>query len=895
MNNFLKIHPLIAAALLSLPCISYGGMLKEEAVRKQAMVNIATRDNSESCISVDLNRPAPEISGFPGISPAAVPGRFAVTLLRQTNLRDQAVRDIQIEQMDYLTTQGFFTATDRSIATDSGALPARTYQMTWQGFANNQTGYGNALCFNYGRREFAGIEKTEKSPETVMDMDVYDVTYTIKLADAPAWTQSPEAKRLFPKLRQLSEDGKGHVKVVRTHSGWRSTYEIEIEAAQASRGQTNNYAFEMQKSLLRQPPTLELARQQIALQAGDTSWLARNSIACLPLQLQRGGDDKPVPGTMRQSEAPTPFTATYYDKADRKPYELGAMYKALHILSALEHAGLAKMERIKPLLAKDKPANESCPPAADAQNDGVRFTLTPEAAQALELSGYGSGCIPAGRIALELLDVQGIRGSYQIKARGVLSQTPDWASKIGEQLPALKSLLDNGVQMTGQLNYASYEGEGQWRLSGLSPIYPEINYNSVPPQLAALFPRTLAAFPVPPIKAPALMQQDQARAAFNALPAAAAAAPYTMQTTAPVAAPALPAKPAPYPAEGAPVHVVSIYQANFPQDMPRKFQEHPEGKVNLKVSANNAVLLLHAYEPVEWHIEAAHGVELKQVIAIGFYEPRVTLSGGGKPKVFITREIDIMQRMGTRLFNRFPTNSEANDLIDIAAATRALTAAAPATVQASNQAPASGFSISAKTPAFALPPPLKPAPNGTRISLQSAFTEAVNGNTLRRGPAGAYTDAWSDHAFSAGKLYYEGKMKVTGALAAHTHANIGLCLERGKGIDVPPMPGGTTVISHGEQKLYKDGDIFGIAADLDRGKLYFSVNGQWLSGTPDNGNGFPLENGKHYRACVLAAGTVTSEVKQGIPQSDTTWEVNFGERPFKSPKPSGYVAFNGTK
>ncbi len=918
MTNHSKFSGLLAVACLSLSGISYGESLKldsrliadipyesvapamEEAVRKQAIVNSVTRENSEPCISVDLNRPAPEISGFPGIAPAAVPGRFAVTLLRQTNFRDQAVRDIQIEQLDYLTTQGFFTATDRSIATDSGALPARTYQMTWQGFANNQTGYGNALCFNYGRREFAGIEQTEKSLETIMDLDVYDVTYAIKLTHAPAWTQSADAKRLFPKLQQLSEDGKGHVKVVRTNSGWRSTYEIEIEieieAAQASRGQANNYAIEMQKNLMRPPPSLEDAKQQIAMQATDTNWLSRNGIACLPLQLQRGGDDKPAPGNMRQSEAPTPFTATYYDKADRKPYELGAMYKALHILSALEHAGLAKMERIKPLLAKDKPANDSCPPAADAQNEGVRFTLNPEAAQALELSSYGGGCIPAGRIALELLGVQGNRGTYQIKARGVLSQTPDWATKIGEQLPALKSLLANGIQMTGQLNFASVEGEGKWRLSGLLPNYPEINYNSVPPQLAALFPRTLAAFPNTPLKAPALMQQDQARAAFNALPAAAAAAPYTMQAIAPAAAPVSPPKPAPYPADGAPVHVVSIYQAYFPRDMQRKFQEHPEGTVNLNVSADNAVLLLLAYEPIEWHIEAARGVELKQVIAIGYYEPRVTFSGGGKPKVFVTRKVDIMQRMGINLFNGFPTRSGANDLIDIATATRALTDAAPATFQASSEAPASGFSIGAQTSAFALPPPLKPGPNDTRIRLQSAFTEAVNGNTLMRGISGAYTDAWSDHAFSAGKLYYEGKMKVTGSLSAHTHANIGLCLDHDTGIDVPSMPGGSTVISHGEQKLYKDGDIFGIAADLDQHKLYFSVNGKWLSGTPESGNGYPLEKSKQYRACVLAAGTTTGDVKQrGIPQSDTTWEVNFGERAFKFAKPSGYVAFNGSK
>jgi hypothetical protein len=338
--------------------------------------------------------------------------------------------------------------------------------------------------------------------------------------------------------------------------------------------------------------------------------------------------------------------------------------------------------------------------------------------------------------------------------------------------------------------------------------------------------------------------------------------------------------------------VVSIYQAFQPKGAPRDGQQHPEGVVNLNVKEDHAVLLLFAYEPIEWHINADRGVDLKRVIAIGYYEPRVTFSGGGKPQVIVTRKAEVMQRMGIDLSNGFPTRSEANDLIDIAAASRALTGAVPSSYQASYEAPASGFTISSQTPGFVLPALQAPAAKGSPITLKSSFTEAVTGNKLLRGPAGAYTEAWSDRAYSAGKIYYEGKMKVTGSLTAHTHANIGLCLVRGNAIDVP-MPGGSTVIRHGEQKLFKEGDVFGIAADFDQRRLYFRVNGKWLSGQPESGDGFPLQQGKEYRACVLAAGTVSSEVKQGIPRSDTTWEINFGETPFYSPIPSGYTPFRG--
>lgn len=713
----------------------------------------------------------------------------------------------------------------------------------------------------------------------------------------PAWVNDPDAKRWFPKLQQLTEDSKSHAKLIRTKDGWRAAYEVELEAAQAAKPQAagNNYQQEMMKNLLRQPPGLDEVKQLVAGQSNDTNWVSRNGVACLPIQLQCGGDDKPVPGNVRPPETSAPFSATYYDRADRKEYELRMMFKSLHVLAALEHAGLAKMEHIRPVRAKRRSARDAI--SSDVQNGGVRFTLSREATEALGLANYGGGCIPAGRITIDLLSMQGNRGMFQIKARGVVAQTPDWVLKISEGLPALRSLIANGLQMSGQLSFAALEGEGKWRLGGLSPSYPDINYNTLPPHLVPLLPLTVAAFPSKPVKAPALVQMNQDPVTLNAgLPAAtpvatANAAPSIAPLPAPAPAPA-PARPAPYPAEGAPVHVVSIYQGVRPQGSTRGGQDHPEGVAKIKVTEDNAVLLLLAYEPIEWQIEAGRGIDLKRVIAIGYYEPRVIFSGGGKPQVHIARRADLQQRTGISLKNRFPVRSESNDLIDIAADTRALTDTLPKTFQASNEAPVFGFTIGPQTPGFVLPSPQAPMQNGAPITLKSAFMEAVQGNRLFRGRSGAYTDAWSDRSYSAGKLYYEGTMRVTGSMTAHTHANIGICLERGIGIE-GATPGGSTVIGHGEQRLYKEGDVFGIAADFDQHKLYFRVNGKWLSGLPESGNGFPLQPGKQYRACVLAAGTVAGEVKEGKPQSDTAWEVNFGEKPFHSSLPSGYVSFNG--
>jgi len=866
----------------------------EGAVRKQALVYVMTREAADACIVLDLNHPPPEVMGQPGIAMYSAPGRYAITLLRQTNIRDQPARDIQFGQIDYLVSQGLLSATDGSVDTDDGPRPVRSYQMTWAGFSAIQQNHGSSLCLPYGRREFVGVEKIEKLLEKVMDLDVYEVTYVSRITDIPDWASTVEARRMFPKLPQLIAETKGKAKVIRAREGWRSAYEVEMEAAQIAKGTTtSDYLMQTIKNLERATPSLDEAKSLVSAQAVDVNWVSRTGIACLPLQLQRGGDDKIAPGAVRDAPA---FTVTYYDRGDRKEYEYRTMAKALHILSALEGAGLAQMEQIKPLLPIRK-ANKDASPVSAAQNTGVRYQVSREAVEALGLSGYGGGCVPAGRLKVEALAVRSNRGTVQVVARGIVEQTPEWAAKIGEKLPALKSLIETGLPLSGQMGFAAEKGAGKWRLVGLSPSYPETSYNDIPTHLVPLMPLTVAAFPVKPVKAPTLVPQEFVPPEPTPVPAP-AQAPGMVYANALPPAPSTPAQltpsQPPYSAEDAPVHVVSIYQASLRGGEQRGFQQHPEGVVNLDVNEPDAVLLLFAYEPVEWHISAAKGIALKRVIATGYHEQRVTFAGGGKPQVVTAGGGEILRQSGVNLRNGFPTGRDANDLIDIAAISHALTGALPRSFQGGYEASATSFVIGPQSPRFTLPARQAPDSGGNTVTLRSAFGEAVKGSLLLRGPAGAYTDAWSDRAYSAGRVYYEGWMRVTGALAAHIHANIGLCLVRGNTIETS-VPGGTTVIHHGEQKLYKDGDVFGIAADFEQQRLYYHVNGAWVTGVPGSGSGIPLEKGKEYRACLFAASTTSSELQRGGARSDTTWETNFGDRPFSKTIPSGYVPFQGKK
>lgn len=913
MKRIHKVAITVVSALLVLGGSSYGlwmawdsGLIgsnprapvataMENAVRRQATANAMTRDTVESCIVLELDHPPPEVKGLPGIAIHSAPGRYAISLLSQVNLRNQPGRDIQLGQMDYLASQGLFSVIDSSVSTDGGPRPAKSYQMTWAGFSAIQQNHGNSLCLPYGRREFAGIEKIEKLLEKVLDLEVYEVTYLNKVTDVPAWASTSEASRLFPKLPQLIAETKGKAKVIRAKGGWRSAYEVEMEAALAAKGNTNSNYLKQMMNLEHGVPTLNEAKDLVLAQTVDTNWVSRYSMACLPLNIQRGGDDKVKPGVERDRSA---FTVTYYDRGDRKEYEYRTMVKALHILSALEGAGLAQMEQFKPPPLPKGVTNASYP---NINNTGIRYQLSREAVEALGLSGHGGGCVPAGRLNVEVLAVHSNRGTVQIAARGIIAQTPEWAAKIGEQLPALKSLIENGLPMSGQVNVAPEGGVGKWLLAGLSPSYPETDFNAMPAHLIPLMPLTAAAFPGKSVKAPTLVEQEfipskRVQVSTGSLsPTLASQAPTQglPQSNAQHLIPLTTAQPVsvipPYPANDSPVHVISIYQGVLPGGKRRGFQEHPECVVNLTVTEPDAILLLFAYEPIEWHIKTSNGLTLKRVIATGNYEQRVTFDGGGKPQVVTSRDKTILRQAGVELRNGFPTGRDANDLIDIATISRALTGALPRSYQGRDDITAAGFAIGPQTSRFALPLRQSPDSVGGTVKL---LGEAVEGNRLLRGIGGAYTDAWSDRTYSAGKVYFEGKMRVTGSLTAHSHANIGLCLSRGKTIETSTSSG-AMAIRPNEQKLYKDGDIFGIAADFDQQRLYYHVNGVWATGTPGSGNGIALKEGKEYRAYLLAAGTTSSELQRGDTRSDTTWETNFGERSFSEMIPSGYVPFQG--
>lgn len=942
MNNKLKIEIAAVAGVVVLSAGGYGawhawdnGMIgdnpraptpqaMETAVRFQAAYHAKTTGARQPCLSLDLGSAQPEIVGIPGIGQQSVPGMHAATLLLQTNSRNQQVRDMQFAQFDYLAKQGLFSVVDTTITTDDGVeRPAKSYRLTWKGYASGRSNYGSTLCLNYGKREFASIEHIEKTLEKMMDLEVYDVSYKTTVKGVPAWASTEEAHRHFPKLAELTGDGNGKAKVIRSHDGWRAASELEVEISIAAKGGQNSSLAEMYKKQMRgmmDVPTITLdeAKELVAKQTAETEWASRSGVPCLPLNVQRGGDEKDAQGARDAAE----FAVTYYDRNDRKPYEYQTMARNLHVLAALEGAGLAEMEALRPAppparIGRKQPAQ----PVESPKPPGIRYKVNKEAMSAMGVTGYGGGCIPAGRTKIEVLALQDGYDSSQtsVHVRATIDQTPEWALKIAEGLPAFKTILENGLAMQGSL-YRMPEGgaeAGKWKLNGLTPIYPTLSYDSIPAHLKPIMPLTAAAFPGKAVKAPGLVPDLRASAPAPILrvepgygsagaPAAAPAPPASIDyapapaykpTPAPVPVP-MPKKTSSgpiYPADGSPVHVVSIYEAPLPGGAKRGFQQHPEGSVSITVSTNNATLLLFSYEPVEWKINAAKDVKLKRVVATGHYDQRIVFNGGGTPEVSATKMSTLADQSGIDPRSMsVPRKADVNGMNAVAALTQALTGALPASFQTAYTAPEAGFAIDDRTPKFALPAPRAPGATPIAVNLQGMWSDGkfINGYTVQRGSAGAYNEYWTDRAYSAGKAYFEGKLRVTGSLAAHTYANIGLCMATEKGVDMSDQKG-VLALGHSEQRLYKDNDLFGVAADYDNQVVYYRVNGKWITGEPGSGSGRRLRKGMEYRACVLTSGTTSGDVERGKIRSDSTWEVNFGTKAFADPIPAGYRPYQG--
>jgi len=155
------------------------------------------------------------------------------------------------------------------------------------------------------------------------------------------------------------------------------------------------------------------------------------------------------------------------------------------------------------------------------------------------------------------------------------------------------------------------------------------------------------------------------------------------------------------------------------------------------------------------------------------------------------------------------------------------------------------------------------------LNTQISGLTIGNGNTSRSSNTGdAWRTTYGTLAASSGKFYWE--QKVTGSVgSAHyigitdqdenrhsntndfENANVSAYCYRGDGGKVTSVSG-STVLTASAGASFTNGDIIGVAMDLDNQKIYFSKNGTWqasgdpTSGSTGTGSFFNITAGKLY-------------------------------------------------
>jgi hypothetical protein len=449
-----------------------------------------------TCVSPDAQQIQPDAQGRPGIAPRQAPGQHAATYLLQGSPHTQLTRDRLLKQMSFLAKQGLYTEHDASLETDAGPQPAKEYRLTWKGFAALSQEYGP--CFSAGARAFGAIGKIEKVVDNQAALEVWEVSLPSSMQGVPEWAASAEAKALFPRLAEMSAPRTEKVRVIRGKEGWLSEQEMQTQlhlAKLRSAGQDVSALVGMIARGGGQAVPLVLddaaARKLVDEYLAGEQWQARGASACVPVQFQRGGDERQAGAFDR-----TTFTATWLDKpaTERRPHELKTMLTQLHLLSAVERSGFAKLEPIKPVVLKPKRGEKPVAPPPG----GARFDVLPEAVETLGMSSRG--CVPVGRFGkVELIGVSPTNGGMRVAARGTVEALQPWAKALALHLPALRHLADEGVPLTGRLQFGpkmdrdGVQGEPRWYVSHLQPTYAMVAGDAVPEPLVALFPLTAQA------------------------------------------------------------------------------------------------------------------------------------------------------------------------------------------------------------------------------------------------------------------------------------------------------------------------------------------------------------------------------------------------------------------
>ena len=353
------------------------------------------------------------------------------------------------------------------------------------------------------------------------------------------------------------------------------------------------------------------------------------------------------------------------------------------------------------------------------------------------------------------------------------------------------------------------------------------------------------------------------------------------------------------------VHAVFVYGTKLKEAVPQgsgtpsavfPYPGHPPIdtiQVQVALTGRPMILLLGAYESTHWKLDIPSGARVEKVIAQGFYQQFVsglppgvklltyfTHPPAGIDGLFFSSEPGLLYRLFEnvrRLTGRRPTTLQCETVRGKVVIDGVTTIAQP-TVE------------TAFEPGRPVVLGLTPM-SGSRISTGRPTDEL----SIKFCCEQDYTTVKATRAFARGRIYFEATIALPEG-GAGEQTNVGLLSappsESSRLLAAPGHLGGYgfPLLDRSARAALRNGDVIGVAADLDSGRLFFHINGRWIRG-PSGGSGshsagIELRRGEEY----VAAVSLTPDPRG--PTGRETWEVNFGATPFRYGVPQGYTAYN---
>lgn len=345
-------------------------------------------------------------------------------------------------------------------------------------------------------------------------------------------------------------------------------------------------------------------------------------------------------------------------------------------------------------------------------------------------------------------------------------------------------------------------------------------------------------------------------------------------------------------AAGGELHAIGVYKG--PE---RSGKPPPPSRITVYVlgfTGRPVVLLLTAYEPVEWRISSM-GASISKIIALGHHRQTILGAPAGAMRVSRSFEDGYKEYF-------FSHGKDAEDLKKFYERAAALTGQLPVTFQ--GRYAASEFFVDGDAPVRIEgkrgEAPLRPKPQALRAPGDIHFVPSrhvgtyvsPDGLSLSSCLQGGASAVKVNRGHVRGRVYFEMTLNRR-ASGFYPGTNVGMVPMNDEAVylDSPEghsPRGGVGLLQWGEASRYRDGDVFGLAVDLDARQLYFHLNGDWR-GKPPGSKGAPLAAGKAYVAAAsvsAASNTSTTEC--------SGWTANFGKTPFKYALPQGYMSYDGS-